>query len=81
MATSVPSERKFNHAGNFHTKARFAMSCFTLQDLMYIRMHLPRVDQFASFMSDLATFCSESFRAMNMIIQEDKANDKDEVTA
>jgi hypothetical protein len=68
VATSVPSERKFNYAGNFHTKARYNMSKFTLQDLMYIRMHMPRVEEFDKFMNDIALYCADVISSMNKTI-------------
>ena len=73
----VPSERKFNYAGDFHIKARFVMSRFILQDLMYIRMHLPRVDEFADFMTDLAKYCAESMRKLSSIIGEEETSKND----
>ena len=44
---------------------------------MYIRMHLPRVDEFAAFMADLAKYCAESMRKMSSIIDEEETSKSD----
>lgn len=58
MATSVSSERAFSAAGRIHTKRRFGMLQLTMDDLLFIREHVPHVTKFNDFLADFQEYCS-----------------------
>lgn len=77
VATSVPSERAFSGTGAIHTKQRYLLSAYMLDDLTYIRANLPSLSMFDAFLAELFMHCQEEATRIIHVLDQEETDDVD----